>query len=94
MAVRLLRIGVNIGLSLGLAVGASSFATRAEAVTASAPAGSVGYDVSYPQCTSANSPNPIPAGAAFSILGVNHGLPRSEERRVGKECRSWGSAYH
>src|ERR1039457_5830204 len=26
--------------------------------------------------------------------GSNHPLPRSEERRVGKECRSRGSPYH
>ena len=25
---------------------------------------------------------------------ISHGMPRSEERRVGKECRSRWSPYH
>ena len=28
------------------------------------------------------------------IFGMNVALPRSEERRVGKECRSRWSPYH
>src|SRR3712207_3844754 len=45
----------------------------------------------------------LPGGRFFSLPGVNHiqgavrsdlVLPRSEERRVGKECRSRWSPYH
>src|SRR3712207_9515245 len=34
-----------------------------------------------------------PPGSACSI-GMGTGMPRSEERRVGKECRSWWSPDH
>ena len=87
MAVRLLRIGVNIGLSLGLAVGAGSFATPAEAATASAPAGSVGYDVSYPQC-----PNGAPSGATFSIVGVTDGTAFSTNKCLAQQFSSTSSS--
>ena len=30
----------------------------------------------------------------FHIVYLSHGQPRSEERRVGKECRSRWSPYH
>src|SRR5947208_16929934 len=30
----------------------------------------------------------------FEAVGINFGLDRSEERRVGKECRSRWSRYH
>src|SRR5690242_21950810 len=33
---------------------------------------------------------PVPDGAKMAKV---HWTPRSEERRVGKECRSWLSAY-
>ena len=31
---------------------------------------------------------------AYSVLGLNVNYVRSEERRVGKECRSRWSPYH
>jgi len=36
----------------------------------------------------------IPAGSVFGLLGPNGAGKRSEERRVGKECRSRWSPYH
>ena len=33
-------------------------------------------------------------GTQMSNLGMRHALTRSEERRVGKECRSPWSPYH
>src|SRR2546429_9035335 len=41
---------------------------------------------------------PVEARRGFALRGVHHrdfvALLRSEERRVGKECRSRGSPYH
>ena len=34
------------------------------------------------------------AAAAITDQGTKHPPPRSEERRVGKECRSRWSPYH
>ena len=46
-------------------------------------------------------PKPIPANAAFTTIDgptfdrvLSAGRGRSEERRVGKECRSRWSPYH
>ena len=37
----------------------------------------------------------IPKGSVYGLLGPNGaGKTRSEERRVGKECRSRWSPYH
>ena len=33
-------------------------------------------------------------GAVVGAVAVGEGVPRSEERRVGKECRSRWSPYH
>ena len=38
--------------------------------------------------------SPLPAQALVSLLGVPGLNLRSEERRVGKECRSRWSPYH
>src|SRR4051812_50043122 len=32
--------------------------------------------------------------AANQVVSVGADIARSEERRVGKECRSWGAPYH
>src|SRR5688572_33045241 len=37
--------------------------------------------------------SPVPAGAT-SCVPINGASPRSEERRVGKECRSRWAPYH
>ena len=42
-------------------------------------------------------PLPVPAsvyGFAILFIGLLSGVIRSEERRVGKECRSRWSPYH
>src|SRR5579875_888278 len=36
----------------------------------------------------------VPPGRGRSTLSANRRIPRSEERRVGKECRSRWSPYH
>ena len=61
--------GTRVLLALGLALG-TSWAAPAEAAPAAprfAPAGSIGHDVSYPQCD-----KPLPVGA-FGVVGVNGG---------------------
>lgn len=65
----------SIGLCIGLTVFAASAAAPAEAATVSAAPGSVGYDISFPQCTSATAASPVPSSATFSILGVTAGKP-------------------
>src|SRR2546422_4192992 len=39
-------------------------------------------------------PDPTKPGDKITIKGENFGTKRSEERRVGKECRSRWSPYH
>ncbi len=48
------------------------------AAAARAGAGTVGYDLSYPQCN-----GPFPNGGAFGIVGVNKGLPFSPNPCLG-----------
>src|SRR3712207_9198248 len=38
--------------------------------------------------------NEIPGARMLALERVGHEVPRSEERRVGKECRSRWSPYH
>jgi hypothetical protein len=66
---------LSIGLCLGLTTAANTVAAPAQAAVTQAPPGSVGYDVSSPQCTSATSANPVPSGATFAILGVTDRQP-------------------
>jgi hypothetical protein len=47
-------------------------------VSSADAAGSVGYDISYPQCNAA-----FPTGGAFGIVGVNDGLPYSANPCLG-----------
>jgi hypothetical protein len=43
----------------------------AGAIALTAPAGSVGYDISWPQCSTATAS--LPTHGAFGVVGVNHG---------------------
>jgi hypothetical protein len=61
-------IGAVLALAAPL-VAATAGPARALALTA--PAGSVGYDISYPQCATATSA--LPTHGAFGVVGVNHG---------------------
>ena len=45
-------------------------------------------------CESAKSLCPVDTGRLQSSINVQPGGNRSEERRVGKECRSRWSPYH
>jgi hypothetical protein len=57
---------------LALAIPAvAATAAPAHALALTAPAGSVGYDISYPQCGTATTS--LPTHGAFGIVGVNHG---------------------
>ena len=47
----------------------------------------IGYVYDY------DTDNPIP-GVNLLMLNTEYGATRSEERRVGKECRSRWSPYH
>ena len=38
--------------------------------------------------------NGVKEGPTLTVLGGVHAVERSEERRVGKECRSRWSPYH
>jgi protocatechuate 3,4-dioxygenase beta subunit len=53
---------------------------------APAPAGSTGYDISWPQC-----PSSFPAGGAFGIVGVTNGLAFSANPCLGAEY-AWASS--
>jgi len=66
-----------------LGVGASAAAASATAP----PPGSVGHDVSYPQCTTAGSSSTTVTslGGAFGIVGVTNGLPWSANSCLGSE---------
>jgi hypothetical protein len=58
-----------LALCAGLTMLATSVGTTADAAVLLAPPGSVGFDVSYPQC--ASTP---PTGGAFGIVGLTDGL--------------------
>src|SRR3954465_9159477 len=66
-------------LALGLALGTTGWAGPAEAAPRFAPAGSIGHDVSYPQCD-----QPLPVGA-FGVVGVNGGKNFSANRCLAAE---------
>ena len=63
------------------------------------PATDSGIDFSAADLNSGGTPN-TPGAAIIGVAGMvqagknNVGLSRSEERRVGKECRSRWSPYH
>jgi hypothetical protein len=66
MALAMLAVGI-----VGLVFGGVASLARADG-------GSVGYDVSFPQCN-----QPFPTGGAFAIVGVNAGLPFSPNPCLG-----------
>jgi hypothetical protein len=53
---------------------------------APAPAGSTGYDISWPQCSSS-----FPSGGAFGIVGVTNGIAFSANPCLGSEY-AWASS--
>jgi hypothetical protein len=61
-----------VGVACAAALVAGATAGMAAAPPPPAPAGTTGYDVSYPQCGSA-----LPSGGGFGIAGVTNGLPWS-----------------
>lgn len=70
---KLLGSGAFVALSLTLTVLPANAA-------ALAPAGSTGYDISYPQC-----PSNFPSRGTFGIVGVTHGLAFSANQCLGAE---------
>lgn len=61
-----------------LSVGIGGLLFGGGAALARADGGSVGYDISFPQCN-----QPFPSGSAFAIVGVNAGLPFSPNPCLG-----------
>ena len=57
-----------------------------------AGAGLAHADILIGQTTAVTGP--VAASVGETVLGVHAYLDRSEERRVGKECRSRWSPYH
>jgi hypothetical protein len=57
------------------------------AASSAAPAGSVGHDVSYPQCTAGGGSTVTkgPLSGQFGIVGVTDGLPWSANPCLGTE---------
>src|SRR5215475_15585116 len=45
-------------------------------------------------CSAARGRSASPGACCTAVAGASRGWPRSEERRVGKECRSRWSPYH
>jgi hypothetical protein len=77
-----------IALCAGLALLATSVGTTADAAVLLAPPGSVGFDVSFPQC--AGTP---PTGGAFGIVGVTDGVAFSANPCLGTQYAGLSSAY-
>lgn len=61
-----------------LGVGIAGLAFGSAVSSARADGGSVGYDISFPQCN-----QPFPTGGGFAIVGVNAGLPFSPNPCLG-----------
>jgi hypothetical protein len=61
----------HVSGALGLVLAACLLAmpSASAAVPNAAPAGSIGYDLSYPQCPDSN----LPVGGAFGVVGINGG---------------------
>src|SRR3989454_753135 len=99
--------GVNCmpaSVPVGSATSCTATVTDATPGSASAPTGTVGFTnsggtFSASSCTLGSaSTNPttgaVSTSCAVSFTPTASGLHRSEERRVGKECRSRWSPYH
>ncbi|HUR06142.1 MAG TPA: hypothetical protein VM347_26585, partial [Nonomuraea sp.] len=79
---RLVRAAVVLALALGSAAWAEAPATAAPQF---APAGSIGHDVSYPQCDTE-----LPVGA-FGVVGINGGKPFSANKCLAKQY-AWATS--
>ncbi|WP_019874121.1 hypothetical protein [Sporichthya polymorpha] len=76
---------VRVLLALGVALGTFSWVGAADAAPRFAPAGSIGHDVSYPQCGKR-----LPVGA-FGIVGVNGGRTFSKNPCLAEQY-SWAKS--
>jgi hypothetical protein len=75
-----------LGAVVGLGLVFAPAALGAKPSTAAKGGTSTGYDISYPQCTTA-----YPAGAAFGIVGVNGGLANDANQCLRSELQ-WALA--
>ena len=82
MKPRLAVVLVTVALLASLVVQPAS--RQAAPVPESYPAGAVGWDMSYPQCSRTSPP-----GGAFGVVGLNHGRPFTVDPCLG---RLWGWA--
>lgn len=69
-----------------LALGSGVWAQVPAQAAGYAPPGSIGHDVSYPQCD-----KPLPAGGAFGVVGVNGGRALSANRCLAQQY-AWAKA--
>src|SRR2546425_12990888 len=88
------RLGVRpdlttLGKIIGGGMPVGAYGGRAELMRLVAPEGPV-----YQAGTLAGNPVAMAAGLATLLETERPGFYRSEERRVGKECRSRWSPYH
>src|SRR2546427_11764650 len=93
---RALALSLAAVLGAGAAFAAGPQRQVLESLPSGTAKGAPAYELSLPACTAA----PCPFELRLVRAGVQQGQPvalswpRSEERRVGKECRSRWSPYH
>lgn len=73
-------------VALGLLAGSVGAVAPAASAASYAPAGSIGHDVSYPQCD-----KPLPAGGAFGVVGVTGGKNFTSNRCLATQW-AWASS--